>query len=96
MAAVALGVPPFGMLMRHLLPNTMPVLLTYIGNQSGAAAIAYASLAFIGLGADPSLPDWGGMLFEYRMFIFDNPMLLIWPGLALGGTVFVLNRMFDR
>lgn len=95
-AAIALGVPPLGMLTRHLLPNTLPTLLTYIGNQSGSAAIAYASLAFIGLGADPSLPDWGGMLFEYRMFIFDNPMLLIWPGLALGETVFVLNRMFDR
>lgn len=96
LAAVALGVPPLAMLTRHLLPNTLPTMLTYIGNQSGAAAIAYASLAFIGLGVDPSVPDWGGMLFEYRMFIFDNPMLLIWPGLALGTTVFILNTSFDR
>lgn len=96
MAAKAIGISNGAMLFRHLLPNTLPTLLTYVGNQSGAAAIAYASLAFIGLGADPSLPDWGGMLFEYRMFLFDNPMLVVWPMLALGGTVFVFNRAFDR
>ncbi|PZU24589.1 MAG: ABC transporter permease [Shinella sp.] len=96
MAADAIGVSSATMLFRHLLPNTLPTLLTYVGNQSGAAAIAYASLAFIGLGADPSLPDWGGMLFEYRMFLFDNPMLIAWPALALGATVFVFNRTFDR
>lgn len=96
LGAEALGVMSTGKLFRHLLPNTLPSVLTYIGNQSGSAAIAYASLAFIGLGADPSLPDWGGMLFEYRMFIFDDPMLLLWPTLALACTVFVLNRAFDR
>jgi peptide/nickel transport system permease protein len=95
-AAEALGVTSRGLLFRHLLPNTLPSLMTYIGNQSGAAAIAYASLAFIGLGADPSLPDWGGMLFEYRMFIFDDPMLVLWPILALAGTVFLFNRACDR
>lgn len=95
-AAESLGVTAGGMLFRHLLPNTLPSLLTYIGNQSGSAAIAYASLVFIGLGADPSLPDWGGMLFEYRMFIFDDPMLVLWPTIALAGTVFIFNRASDR
>lgn len=96
LGAEALGVRSSGKLFRHLLPNTLPSILTYVGNQSGSAAIAYASLAFIGLGADPSLPDWGGMLFEYRMFIFDDPMLVLWPTLALAGTVFLFNRACDR
>lgn len=96
LGAEALGVRSSGKLFRHLLPNTLPSILTYVGNQSGSAAIAYASLAFIGLGADPSLPDWGGMLFEYRIFIFDNPMLVLWPTLTLAGTVFLFNRACDR
>ena len=34
--------------------------------------MSYAALAFLGLGADTSRPDWGAMLFEYRGVIFDN------------------------
>lgn len=59
LGAEALGVRTSSRLFRHLLPNALPLILTYVGNQSGSAAIAYASLVFIGLGADPSLPDWG-------------------------------------
>ena len=94
-AAEALGVPPFRMIIRHLLPNILPLMVTHTGNQAGFAVTAYASLAFIGLGADPSKPDWGSMLFEYRVFIFDHPSLMIWPGVAIAMTVATLNALFD-
>ncbi|PLW77170.1 ABC transporter permease [Cohaesibacter celericrescens] len=94
-AAYSLGISPIAILFRHVLPNTFPTLFTYLGNQMGSAAVAYASLAFIGLGADPSKPDWGGMLFEYRMFIFDHPSLMIWPGVALSLVVLTLHNTFD-
>lgn len=94
-ATEALGVPPFRMIIRHLLPNILPLMVTHTGNQAGFAVTAYASLAFIGLGADPSKPDWGSMLFEYRVFIFDHPSLMIWPGVAIAMTVGTLNALFD-
>ncbi|MGO4840083.1 hypothetical protein AB4144_48335, partial [Rhizobiaceae sp. 2RAB30] len=70
-------------------------VFAYVGSQAGLAVVAYASLAFIGLGGDPSKPDWGSMLYEYRMFISDNPGLMIWPGLAIAATAGLLSLLFD-
>jgi peptide/nickel transport system permease protein len=95
-AATALGVPPLRLMLRHVLPNTLPLIFAYVGSQAGQSVVAYASLAFIGLGSDPSKPDWGSMLYEYRMFVFDDPMLMIWPGLAIAMMTWLLNWTFDR
>lgn len=95
LAAQSLGLSPAGLVLRHLLPNTLPFMLTYAGNQAGVAVVSYASLTFIGLGADPTRADWGAMLFEYRVFIFDRPMLMVLPGLAIAAVVCVLNLVFD-
>lgn len=94
-AARALGVGSSRLLLRHVLPDTLPVLLIQVGSQSGQSVVAYAALAFIGLGADPSRPDWGSMLYEYRMFIFDDPWLMLWPGLAIAVTAMLLGLTFD-
>ncbi|MGY6708469.1 MAG: ABC transporter permease [Rhizobiaceae bacterium] len=91
----AMGVGTAAMTLRHILPNTAPVLFAYVGSNAGQAIVAYAALAFIGLGADPTRPDWGGMLFEYRMFVFDAPLLMLWPGLAIALTAGLLNWAFD-
>ncbi|MDQ1195473.1 ABC transporter permease [Agrobacterium sp. SORGH_AS 787] len=95
-AAHSLGVSPVRMMTQHVLPNTLPLMVTYAGNQAGLAIVSYASLAFIGLGSDPSKPDWGSMLFEYRAFIFDHPRLMFWPGAAIALTTFTLGVMLDR
>lgn len=94
-AARALGVGTHRLMMRHVLPNTLPIMFTHVGSNAGQAVVNYASLAFIGLGADPSKPDWGSMLFEYRMFIFDDPMLMIWPGIAIALIATLISLVFD-
>lgn len=94
-AALGLGVSAPRLMMRHVLPNTLPLIFVYVGSQAGQSVVAYASLAFIGLGSDPSKPDWGSMLYEYRLFVFDHPMLMIWPGLAIASMTALLNRTFE-
>lgn len=94
-AARALGAGRTRILLRHVLPNTLPLLSAQAGAQAGQAVVAYAGLAFIGLGVDPSRPDWGAMLFEYRMFIFEAPRLMIVPGLGIALTALAINLLAD-
>lgn len=94
-AARALGLPPLATTFRHVLPAILPLLLAQAGAQAGQAVVAYAGLAFIGLGVDPSRPDWGAMLFEYRMFLFETPRLMIVPGLGIALMALTLNLLAD-
>ena len=91
LAAEALGSRPAASATRHLLPNIMDAVLTYMASDAGRHVISYAALAFLGLGADTSRPDWGAMLFEYRVFLIDNPLLMLWPGLAIFATALTFH-----
>lgn len=83
LAARALGGTSIGLLRRHVWPVMWETQLSYLGTKLGRVAIAYAALAFLGLGADAGRADWGAMMFEYRLFALDHPMLMVWPGTAL-------------
>ena len=95
LASRALGVGPGGLIVRHIAPNLAPLLLTQAGANAGLTVVANASLAFLGLGADPSQADWGTMLFEYRLFMFDDPRLMLCPGLGVALTALALNLALD-
>jgi peptide/nickel transport system permease protein len=82
-AARALGAGRVRILFRHVLPAILDTHLAYLGAKLGRVVIAYAALAFLGLGTDAGRPDWGAMLFEYRLFMFDHPGLMLWPGFAI-------------
>ncbi|MGQ0662961.1 MAG: ABC transporter permease [Pseudomonadota bacterium] len=94
-AAEALGAGTWGKLRRHVLPSIRDTVSTYLGSDAGRNVLSYAALAFLGLGADTSRPDWGAMVHEYRLFLFDNPVLLLWPTLAITVTAAILNLVFD-
>jgi len=93
-AATALGGDAVHVVRRHVLPAVLGAQLGYLGAKLGRFAIAYASLAFLGLGADVSRPDWGAMLYEYRLFMFDDPALMLWPGAALVALCAALRGIF--
>jgi peptide/nickel transport system permease protein len=82
-AARALGGSRARVLFKHVLPAILDTHLAYLGAKLGRVVIAYAALAFLGLGVDASRPDWGAMLFEYRLYMFDRPALMLWPGFAI-------------
>ncbi len=90
-ASRALGCSEFRILFRHILPNILSPVIVLSTMRIGTAILSAAGLSFLGLGAQPPLPDWGGMLSSGRMYVRDAPWVAIYPGLAISLTVLGFN-----
>jgi ABC-type dipeptide/oligopeptide/nickel transport system permease subunit len=95
-AAAALGVSRRQIAWRHVLPELWPVLRRHLAADLGRAVLAYAGLAFIGLGAETGQPDWGAMVWEYRGFLFEAPWLLAGPVAAVALLALALHAALDH
>ncbi len=96
LAARAIGSPGAATLMRHVLPNIMPVMIIIFSISVGGVIMSEASLSFLGFGLPASVPSWGGLLSrEGRQYMEQAPWLALWPGLALTITVYCLNMFGD-
>ena len=96
LAARAIGSPSTTTLMRHVLPNIMPVMIIIFSITVGGVIIGAASLSFLGFGLPPATPDWGGLLSrEGRKYMEVAPRLALLPGLCLTITVYSLNMFGD-
>ena len=62
LAARSIGSPGTSTLMRHVLPNIMPVVIIIFSISVGGVIMAEASLSFLGFGLPPNIPSWGGLL----------------------------------
>ena len=94
-SAIALGRGPFGITLRHVLPNIASILIVQATIQFAVAILAEAGLSYLGLGAQPPVPSWGRMLRDAQTYIFQAPELAIWPGLAIALAVLGLNMLGD-
>ena len=95
LAARAVGATRFFVARRHVLPRIGPAIGAYAGADLGSVAGHYAALTFIGLGADSGTPDWGAMIYEYRLYAFDRPLLVLAPIAALTLAIAVLHLALD-
>ena len=95
-AAQSLGARPLHILVRHIVPNVMPVLIVLFTTRVGAVILVEAGLSFLGLGVPPPAPTWGGMLSGTgRTYMYLGPWLAIAPGLCLTIVVYSINVFGD-
>ena len=87
LAARALGVPSARILRLTVLPNVAGPIIALATVLVPGVLLAAAGLAFIGLGAQPPVPEWGALLVAGRLDLATAPWLAIFPGLALFLTV---------
>ena len=94
-AARSLGSTSLRILWRCLLPNVLAPILILSSLSLARAITAEASLSFLGLGIDPTLPTWGGMLRAGGPYFRLHPHLAIFPGLLIMLAVLGFNAMGD-
>ena len=94
LAARALGVPAWRLLLAHVLPNAFPPVLVKGTLDVGNAIILTAALSFIGLGAIPPDPEWGAMIAAGQTK-FEYWWVATFPGLAILSVVLGFNFLGD-
>jgi peptide/nickel transport system permease protein len=83
-AAQVLGYSDFRILFKHILPNVTAPLIVISAANFAAAILIESGLSFLGIGAQPPMPSWGGMIKDhYAYLIVDKAYLAVMPGLAI-------------
>ncbi|WP_308017444.1 nickel transporter permease [Alkalihalobacillus deserti] len=79
----------------HLLPQVMPDIIVMAAIDVGKVILLISAMSYIGLGAQPPIPEWGAMLNDGRGYFQVIPSLMIYPGLAIMLTVLCCNLLGD-
>jgi len=95
-AAKALGGSGPHVVMRHILPNSLPPLIVQTTLAIAFAILEAAALGFLGLGAQPPTPEWGAMLADsYKYFTSGAWWVFFFPGAAIMLSVLGFNLVGD-
>jgi len=94
-SARSIGASRRRIVFKHIFPETLPSIMVYFTMSIGTTILAAASLSFLGLGADPSTPDWGAMLSTSRDYIGSAFHVVFFPGLIIFLTVLAFNVFGD-
>ncbi len=93
-AAHSAGAGGFYVLFRTILPNCIAPAVILATLDIGTAVISFAALSFIGLGPEPSSPEWGRMV-SIGIDFFDQWWMWLFPGLAIASLVMAFNFIGD-
>lgn len=94
-AARALGEKSWKIILRHLLPNSLAPIIVQASISIGSGILACSSLSFLGLGVNPPTPEWGSILSEARNYMYDSPLFVVFPGLAIVISIVCMNLIGD-
>lgn len=94
-AARSIGATNFRILLKHLLPNVLPIAIVLLGIDVGDAILRESALSYLGLGIQPPDASWGNMLNNAQSFFTRAPWLVYAPGAIIAATVWCLFTLGD-
>ena len=92
-AAYGSGGTFFGVLWRHILPNSLTPVIALAALQLGSAILQISTLGFLGYGAPPPTPEWGLLIAEGRNYVATAWWLTVLPGVVVILVVLATNRL---
>ena len=94
-AAIARGEAAHYIILREMLPNILAPIIVEATIRVAFAIMLFATLSFLGLGAQPPEPEWGLMVSEARTYFFSAPWMMLIPGLAIALVAIGFNLLGD-
>lgn len=96
-AAHALGFSHFRILIKHILPLLIAPLIVISAANFASAILMESGLSFLGIGAQPPMPSWGGMVKDhFRYLLLGKAYLAILPGIAIMSLVLCFMTLGNR
>ena len=87
LAARALGIPPWRIMLQHMLPNALTPIIVAVTLGVPQYIMLESTLSFIGIGVQPPMPSWGLMINDGFNSIFSYPHMVLLPGVAIALTM---------
>jgi peptide/nickel transport system permease protein len=94
-AARVAGASHLRVILRHILPNSLPPLIVQMTFIFAVSILAEAVLSFVGVGPPPPTPSWGNIIADGRNYIPTAPWISIFPGIVIAITVLSINLVGD-
>ncbi len=94
-AARAIGAGPLRIVIRHLLPQLIPLVVVYFTLRVPATILSEASLSFLGLGVQPPTASWGSIIYEGARAYRSAPWIFFFPGAVIACAVVAFNLLGD-
>jgi peptide/nickel transport system permease protein len=95
LAARAVGVSNFRLLVNHILPNVLSIVIVTMTIIAGNLILIESGLSFLGVGVQAPTPTWGNMLTDSRSYFNIGTHLVIWPGILIMVTVLCFYLVGD-
>lgn len=94
-ASRALGLGHLGIIVRHMIPNSLAPIIVNATLGLGGVIILESALSFLGFGIQPPIPTWGNMLNEYQQDMWTQPAKVFYPGLMILVATLAFNYVGD-
>ncbi|MFM8930099.1 MAG: ABC transporter permease [Betaproteobacteria bacterium] len=94
-AAQAMGASPSRIVWRHIMPLCLPSVVVRVSLDMSGIILTAAGLGFLGLGAQPPIPEWGAMISNGRQFLLDQWWVAAAPGAAILLVSLAFNLLGD-